>query len=68
LGGVLPESEEMYSMSDLMRDLHSIDRTFSVARQKQIKGEENIKVDPNKKQTYVPQPSSFADYGLDDEL
>lgn len=68
LRGVLPESEDMYSMSDLMRDLHSIDRTFSVARQKHIKGEENIKVDPNKKQTYVPQPSSFADYGLDDEL
>ena len=68
LRGVLPESEDMYSMSDLMRDLHSIDRTFSVARQKQIKGEENIKVDPNKKQTYVPQPSSFADYGLEDEL
>jgi hypothetical protein len=69
LRGVLPESEEMYSMSDLMRDLHSIDRTFSVARQEHIKkGETKIKVDPNKKQTYVPQPSSFVDYGLEDEL
>ena len=38
-------------MSDLMRDLHSIDRPFSVARQEQIKGETKIKVDPNKKQT-----------------
>jgi len=63
LRGVLPGSEEMYSMSDLMRDLHSIDGTFSVARQEHIKGETRIKVDPDK-----PQPSSFADYGLEDEL